>query len=56
MKTQLYNLPRPMLCDVEKDLDADGFPTMKAVREYMDLHSGADQAAQVPQRAVRGTA
>ena len=34
MKTQLYNLPRPMLCDVEKDLDADGFPTMKAVREY----------------------
>ena len=41
MKTQLYNLPRPMLCDVEKDLDADGFPTMKAVREYMDLHSGA---------------
>lgn len=41
MKTQLYNLPRPMLCDVEKDLDADGFPTMKAVKEYMDLHSGA---------------
>ena len=38
MDNQLYRLPRPILCDVDKDLDADGFPTMQAVSKYLEEH------------------
>lgn len=41
MREREYRLPRPILCDIEKDLDSGGFPRMTAVQSYMDEHKSA---------------